>query len=204
MKYNSIGEQLIAKAQELDPNYKPDKFNDMSEAIDVILNNSGGSSEDDRKLVLKADFASTDEFNYRIPITKDVADKIKNIYFYEIIVVYKDEVPLATFQPYFNSEYNRKGYFSRFRSQYTTGYSYWYGTENVYPADCTYLSVDQSGNKFFAELSSYGISSPSLDKNKFDELYQFKMVNAPTEDGTYTLKCSVSGGIPTYSWVKNA
>ena len=42
MKYNSIGEQLIAKAQELDPNYKPDKFNDMSEAIDVILNNSSG------------------------------------------------------------------------------------------------------------------------------------------------------------------
>ena len=40
MKYNSIGEQLIAKAQELDPNYKPDKFNDMSEALDVILNNS--------------------------------------------------------------------------------------------------------------------------------------------------------------------
>ena len=44
MKYNSIGEQLIAKAQELDPNYKPDKFNDMSEAIDVILNNSGSGS----------------------------------------------------------------------------------------------------------------------------------------------------------------
>lgn len=44
MKYNSIGEQLIVKAQELDPNYKPDKFNDMSEAIDVILNNSGSGS----------------------------------------------------------------------------------------------------------------------------------------------------------------
>ena len=43
MKYNSIGEQLIAKAKELDPNYKPDKFNDMSEALDVILNNTGGS-----------------------------------------------------------------------------------------------------------------------------------------------------------------
>lgn len=43
MKYNSIGEQLIAKAKELDPDYKPDKFNDMSEALDVILNNSGGS-----------------------------------------------------------------------------------------------------------------------------------------------------------------
>lgn len=46
MKYNSIGEQLIAKAQELDPNYKPDKFNDMSEAIDVILNKTGSSGGD--------------------------------------------------------------------------------------------------------------------------------------------------------------
>ena len=44
MKYNSIGEQLIAKAKELDPSYTPDKFNDMSEAIDVILNNTGGGS----------------------------------------------------------------------------------------------------------------------------------------------------------------
>ena len=44
MKYNSIGEQLIAKAKELDPNYKPDKFNDMSEALNIILNNSGSGS----------------------------------------------------------------------------------------------------------------------------------------------------------------
>ena len=46
MKYNSIGEQLIAKAKELDPSYKPDKFNDMSEAIDVILNNAGSKGGD--------------------------------------------------------------------------------------------------------------------------------------------------------------
>ena len=39
MKYNSIGEQLIAKAKELDPSYKSDKFNDMSEALDIILKN---------------------------------------------------------------------------------------------------------------------------------------------------------------------
>lgn len=44
MKYNSIGEQLIAKAQELDPSYKSDKFNDMSEALDIILNNSSSGS----------------------------------------------------------------------------------------------------------------------------------------------------------------
>ena len=45
MKYNSIGEQLVAKAKELDPSYKPDKFNDMSEAINIILNNSGGGGK---------------------------------------------------------------------------------------------------------------------------------------------------------------
>ena len=44
MKYNSIGEQLIAKAKEIDPSFKSDKFNDMSEALDIILNNTGGGS----------------------------------------------------------------------------------------------------------------------------------------------------------------
>ena len=39
MKYNSIGQQLIAKAKEIDPNYQSDKFNDMSEALEIILNN---------------------------------------------------------------------------------------------------------------------------------------------------------------------
>lgn len=53
MKYNSIGEQLIAKAKELDPNYKPDKFNDMSEAIDIILNNTGGEGLNILSLNLK-------------------------------------------------------------------------------------------------------------------------------------------------------
>ena len=39
MKYNSIGQQLIAKAKEIDPNYQSDKFNDMSESLEIILNN---------------------------------------------------------------------------------------------------------------------------------------------------------------------
>ena len=39
MKYNSIGQQLVAKAKEIDPNFKDDQFNDMSEALDIILTN---------------------------------------------------------------------------------------------------------------------------------------------------------------------
>lgn len=45
MKYNSIGQQLVAKAKEIDPSYKDDKFNDMSEALDIILNNSSSSGK---------------------------------------------------------------------------------------------------------------------------------------------------------------
>ena len=64
MKYNSIGEQLIAKAKELDPNYKPDKFNDMSEAIDILLNNSSGDIWLDITPYLNEDMTSISQEGY--------------------------------------------------------------------------------------------------------------------------------------------
>lgn len=71
MKYNSIGEQLIAKAQELDPSYKPDKFNDMSEAIDVILNNSGGGYKI-KKLYITENGLYDNDFEAYKPVVVDV------------------------------------------------------------------------------------------------------------------------------------
>ena len=67
MKYNSIGEQLIAKAKELDPNYKPDKFNDMSEALDVILNNGGSGSIPVVEGTLNEQESTEDTKYYTIP-----------------------------------------------------------------------------------------------------------------------------------------
>ena len=64
MKYNSIGEQLIAKAKELDPSYKPDKFNDMSEAIDILLNNSGENIWLDITPYLNEDMTSISQEGY--------------------------------------------------------------------------------------------------------------------------------------------
>lgn len=64
MKYNSIGEQLITKAKELDPSYKPDKFNDMSEAIDILLNNSGGDIWLDIAPYLNEDMTSISQEGY--------------------------------------------------------------------------------------------------------------------------------------------
>ena len=37
----NIGQILVDKAKELDPTYKPDKFNDMGEAAQIILDNMG-------------------------------------------------------------------------------------------------------------------------------------------------------------------
>ena len=78
MKYNSIGEQLIAKAQELDPNYKPDKFNDMSEAIDVILNNSSGGGYKIKPLKITENGLYDGEFEAYNPVIVDVPTESKS------------------------------------------------------------------------------------------------------------------------------
>lgn len=77
MKYNSIGEQLIAKAQELDPSYKPDKFNDMSEAIDVILNKTGSSSNAKLYLDILPYITFDDETKENGSITQEGFDLIQ-------------------------------------------------------------------------------------------------------------------------------
>lgn len=90
MKYNSIGEQLIAKAQELDPSYKPDKFNDMSEAINIILNNNGYVDEEDVLNIIENNSEQVSELSIgtsvsfngkddeQIPTSKAVRQKIDN------------------------------------------------------------------------------------------------------------------------------
>lgn len=75
MKYNSIGEQLIAKAKEIDPNYKPDKFNDMSEALDVILNNTGGGGKSVPPTLNLIDFETGE---VRTTITEEEYNNLKN------------------------------------------------------------------------------------------------------------------------------
>ena len=42
----NIGQILVDKAKDLDPTYKPDKFNDMGEAAQIILDNMGTKFEE--------------------------------------------------------------------------------------------------------------------------------------------------------------
>ena len=46
----NIGQILVDKAKELDPTYKPDKFNDMGEAAQIILDNMGAKFEEVNEL----------------------------------------------------------------------------------------------------------------------------------------------------------
>ena len=48
----NIGQILVDKAKELDPTYKPDKFNDMGEAAQIILDNMGRGETDTIELNL--------------------------------------------------------------------------------------------------------------------------------------------------------
>ena len=81
MKYNSIGEQLIAKAKELDPNYKPDKFNDMSEALDIILtNNSSGSIKNYSVSILPSEIEANSENTKWLNFKGNGLEKMSNLF----------------------------------------------------------------------------------------------------------------------------
>lgn len=92
MKYNSIGEQLIAKAQELDPNYKPDKFNDMSEALSIILNNSGGGSGDGNILDIGQYLIFNDGSNDEGIISQEGYEKLNSSSWKIVIAHFRNEM----------------------------------------------------------------------------------------------------------------
>ena len=91
MKYNSIGEQLIAKAKELDPSYKPDKFNDMSEALDVILNNTGGGGKSVPPMLNLIDLETGE---VRTTITEEEYNNLENGLYNQVL--YDSEVTLMS------------------------------------------------------------------------------------------------------------
>lgn len=103
MKYNSIGEQLIAKAKEIDPSYKPDKFNDMSEAIDIILSNSGGGGKSVPPTLWLFSLDSEGNPSIKTTITQEEKDNFDNglynqvMYYPNIDSIYNTYTPSKLF-----------------------------------------------------------------------------------------------------------
>ena len=76
-----------------------------------------------------------------------------------------------------------------------------------YPDEETVGQRTKSGYLFlgFKNLTDTIYPSAYATDNGHKLVLSNKVPDCPTsEDGTYTLKCSVSGGVATYSWVKDA
>lgn len=226
MKYNSIGEQLIAKAKELDPNYKPDKFNDMSEALDVVLNNSGGTTDYNQLenkpsingISLEGNNTARSLFGVDIERTKiTLRPQINPSY----ITSYNSSLTATT--NYIALQFEND-FYERMLSLYKDKITFTY-CENWNKIDAT----QKLGFNFISQPSNftpeYKDSNPStifkvipdksvnidgvcIDNNRVEgnennSLNYIPVVKDPTEDGTYTLKLIKSGETITYSWIKD-
>ena len=71
----NIGQILVDKAKELDPTYKPDKFNDMGEAAQIILDNMGRGGTDAIELNLNDGSWEMEENSDGIIFTKTCSEE---------------------------------------------------------------------------------------------------------------------------------
>ena len=119
----------------------------------------------------------------------------------------------------------------RIQNAYVPANSHFYNNKSVRPL-CLFNSFDYSKNDYAGVLLGFKYNDEETVGERTKSGYLFlgfenltdtiypsgyatdnghklvlsnKVPDCPTsEDGTYTLKCSVSGGVATYSWVKDA
>ena len=161
----------------------------------------GGGGSNDRESTLTVPYSSNeDSYGKKIYIDAEIWNNINNN-FYEIIkIYYSDGKPLGIFSllKYKRSSFNLTQYAS---VGYTSSGSVsdWYGAfSQIYVTVAINLRSDAEGD-YFEIKPTFSLSVPELKKENFDSLY--KLADKPTEDGTYVLKATVSGGAVTYTWV---
>ena len=162
----------------------------------------GGGGSDDRVLKLVMPFASNDSTSSKYAIVEDenVWDKLNNYYYESIILYYNDDYPLGVFNvvDYYQGGIKKK-YIAMVPKFKGSDYSQWFGKTNgsYYSIHLTFNTT--SGVHKVGYYQSDAITGYVLDQSKFDALY--KLADKPTQDGTYVLKATVSGGSVTYTWV---
>lgn len=173
---------------------------------DVVYSFSSSSENNERKLVINTNYSRTENISTQYSINEDIYQKLNSYYYDSVEFRYNDGGLIVKLNcvDYSLDGVNapKKSYICVvYQDRYSTSTD-WYGSIDRYTTDKIFLSVyGPEGNRIL-QISNMGIfKSISLDKSKFDKLY--KLADAPTEDGTYTLKCSVSGGTASYSWVKD-
>ena len=138
-------------------------------------------------------------------------DKINQFYYDTIKVYYNDGNPIGVFHVTRFSDWDTELYGSKYYA--CIGYedanskeSTWYGKSIRYTAFMAIKTHYSSSDNLYyfdiirapEDINKLKIAT-DIDKSKFDALY--KLADKPTQDGTYVLKATVSGGAVTYTWV---
>ena len=168
------------------------------------IGGGGGGDSNDRTLKLIFPYSKNSTIiNKSLTIEdNDVWDKLNSYYYETINIYYNDGYPLGVFNVlYYYDEGGRfqKRYAALVEPYLANNSSEWYGSRAVYYRVIALVITEKNGNKKVSYTSSDTMISIVLDKSKFDALY--KLADKPTQDGTYVLKATVSGGAVTYTWV---
>lgn len=169
---------------------------------DVAYKVGGGSS--DREITLTMPYSSTESsYNKKLYLDDETWNNLNNKYYEIIKIYYNDGNLLGVFQV-INYEGGSSGRINKYlclayKKKDFTSYGTWFGSTNsVYVAIEISLNSDSTG-KYLKIIDSAVLEFPNIDKSKFDALY--KLADKPTQDGTYVLKATVSGGAVTYTWI---
>ena len=161
-----------------------------------------GGGENEREITLTMPYSSNENsYNKKLYIDDETWNKINSRYYETIKFYYNDGNPIGVFHvvKIKMSSFNISKYSCIAFTKDNADYGEWYGTYTP-----TYISAEiklksDSTGKYLEIRESSDVPIPKLQQSKFDALY--KLADKPTQDGTYVLKATVSGGAVTYTWV---
>ena len=165
----------------------------------------GGGGENEREVSITMPYSPGDSSgNKKVYIDDEIYNKIKNYYYETIKLYFKDGTPIGIFNIFHfydlgNLINDTKEYVSLSVTWPSIAVQDWYGSYKSYRSFAQIIvSSDNTGKYLHIDQFSRQ-DIPTLDKSYFDALY--KLADKPTQDGTYVLKATVSGGAVTYTWV---
>ena len=165
----------------------------------------GGGGNNDREISLTMPYPTGHSmFNTKVYIDDETYNKINQFYYETIKLFFNDGNPIGVFHvfDYFDSvsNVNIKQYMTCSYSRHGANPT-WYGNETNIDV-ITKIITESDGDGKYLRIFVNTLSVPSLVQSKFDALY--KLADKPTQDGTYILKATVSGGAVTYTWEAQA
>ena len=165
----------------------------------------GGGGKNDREITFVMPYPSDDTTqDKKLYIDDDTYNKINSCYYETIKMYYNDGNPIGVFHAFnyydsMNSISNNKNYTCISIRGTEQSKNVWYGTRTTFFTFVRLKSSHNSTGNYIYLIQTRNIQEASLEQSKFDALY--KLADKPTQDGTYVLKATVSGGAVTYTWV---